>query len=64
MNAWNSYLEILEDARFKVYEDEREEIITSVSTCGLYGNQMKVHKGQMKCKTNADFPGQHQVDIC
>ena len=32
----------LEDARFTVYEDEKEEIITFVSTLVCKGNQTKV----------------------
>ena len=43
MNAWNSYLEILEDARFKVYEDEREEIITYVSTYAMHGQSIEAN---------------------
>jgi len=33
----------LEDARFTVYEDEREVIATNVSTCGL---QRQSNKGK------------------
>ena len=38
---WSS---LLYDARFTIYEDEREMIITSVSTCGL---QRQSNEGEM-----------------
>jgi len=34
----------LEDARFIVYEDEKEMIATNVSTCGLQGNRIRQTK--------------------
>jgi len=35
------YLKVLEDARFIVYEGEREMKVISVSTCGLQGQLNK-----------------------
>ena len=47
----------LEDARFTVYEDEREVNIAYVSSCGLQykDNQMTIHEGQMMHSNHRDF---------
>jgi len=46
----------LEDARFKVYEDEREVIETYVSTCGL---QRQSHKGKLSSNEVFEWPSLH-----
>ena len=39
----------------RVYEDEREEIITFVSASGLQVQSIRVNEGQMKQSTRRDF---------
>ena len=46
----------LEDARFIVYEDKREMIITYVSTCGL---QRQSHKGKLSSNVVFEWPSLH-----
>ena len=46
----------LEDARFIVYEGEREAIATYVSTCGL---QRQSHKGKLSSNEVFEWPSLH-----
>ena len=51
-------VEILEDARFTVYEDKREMIVTSVSTSSS-NSQTQSHKGNLRSNKVGISPRLH-----
>ena len=46
---------MLEDESYTVYDDEREEIITYVSTYDMQGQSIKANQRQTKQSSRRDF---------
>jgi len=54
--SWHHRTPLLGDARFTVYEDEREVIVTNVSTCCL---QRQSNKGKLSSNEVFEWPSLH-----